>query len=49
MEHAIARERDGRESTGRGRADLHVHTLYSDGGQSPEAIVRAAAVPSTGT
>jgi hypothetical protein len=32
----------GRE-TGRGRADLHVHTLYSDGGQSPEAIVRAAA------
>jgi predicted metal-dependent phosphoesterase TrpH len=26
-----------------GRADLHVHSLYSDGGQSPEAIVRAAA------
>jgi predicted metal-dependent phosphoesterase TrpH len=26
-----------------GRADLHVHSLWSDGGQSPEAIVRAAA------
>jgi hypothetical protein len=26
-----------------GRADLHVHSLYSDGGQTPEAIVRAAA------
>jgi predicted metal-dependent phosphoesterase TrpH len=26
-----------------GRADLHVHSWYSDGGQSPEAIVRAAA------
>ena len=30
-------------SSCRGRADLHVHTLYSDGGQSPEAVVRAAA------
>jgi predicted metal-dependent phosphoesterase TrpH len=29
--------------TRRGRADLHVHTLYSDGGQAPEAVVRAAA------
>jgi len=29
--------------TGDGRADLHVHSLYSDGGQTPEAIVRAAA------
>jgi predicted metal-dependent phosphoesterase TrpH len=26
-----------------GRADLHVHSRESDGGQSPEAIVRAAA------
>jgi predicted metal-dependent phosphoesterase TrpH len=26
-----------------GRADLHVHSLWSDGGQSPETIVRAAA------
>jgi predicted metal-dependent phosphoesterase TrpH len=26
-----------------GRADLHVHSRYSDGGQSPEVIVRAAA------
>ncbi len=26
-----------------GRADLHVHSLVSDGGQTPEAIVRAAA------
>jgi PHP domain-containing protein len=39
MEHITT----GRDTTGRGRADLHVHTLYSDGGQSPEAIVRAAA------
>jgi predicted metal-dependent phosphoesterase TrpH len=26
-----------------GRADLHVHSYWSDGAQSPEAIVRAAA------
>jgi predicted metal-dependent phosphoesterase TrpH len=26
-----------------GRADLHVHSVWSDGGQRPEAIVRAAA------
>lgn len=26
-----------------GRADLHVHSRWSDGGQTPEAIVRAAA------
>src|SRR4030095_16068286 len=26
-----------------GRADLHVHSNWSDGAQSPEAIVRAAA------
>jgi predicted metal-dependent phosphoesterase TrpH len=26
-----------------GRADLHVHSVWSDGMQSPEAIVRAAA------
>ena len=26
-----------------GRADLHVHTLWSDGSQRPEAIVKAAA------
>jgi predicted metal-dependent phosphoesterase TrpH len=26
-----------------GRADLHVHSCWSDGAQSPEAIVRAAA------
>lgn len=43
MESVIARKPAGRDATGRGRADLHVHTLYSDGGQSPEAIVRAAA------
>jgi hypothetical protein len=28
---------------GWGRADLHTHTLWSDGAQSPEAVVRAAA------
>jgi predicted metal-dependent phosphoesterase TrpH len=43
MNNLIAHDRERRESTGRGRADLHVHTLYSDGGQSPEAVVRAAA------
>jgi hypothetical protein len=43
MNNLIAHDRERTESTGRGRADLHVHTLYSDGGQSPEAVVRAAA------
>ena len=43
MNDLVAHDRKPRESTGRGRADLHVHTLYSDGGQSPEAVVRAAA------
>jgi predicted metal-dependent phosphoesterase TrpH len=43
IDDAIAHHRKRGESTGRGRADLHVHTLYSDGGQSPEAVVRAAA------
>ena len=33
----------GRRDARRGRADLHVHTLYSDGGQAPEAVVLAAA------
>jgi predicted metal-dependent phosphoesterase TrpH len=31
MEHVLA-----------GRADLHVHSTWSDGGQSPQALVRAA-------
>ena len=43
MNDLAAHGRKPRESTGRGRADLHVHTLYSDGGQSPEAVVRAVA------
>src|SRR4030095_8886570 len=32
-----------RRDARRGRADLHVHTLYSDGGRAPEAVVLAAA------
>jgi predicted metal-dependent phosphoesterase TrpH len=32
----------GRRDTLLGRADLHVHSTWSDGAQSPEAIVRAA-------
>ena len=24
------------------RADMHIHTYYSDGGQSPAEVVRAA-------
>ena len=45
MDDAIAGGTGRRQSHSscRGRADLHVHTLYSDGGQSPEAVVRAAA------
>jgi hypothetical protein len=45
MDDAIAGGPGRRQSHSscRGRADLHVHTLYSDGGQSPEAVVRAAA------
>lgn len=45
MEHILerARRRRQRRAMFTGRADLHVHTLYSDGGQAPEVIVRAAA------
>jgi predicted metal-dependent phosphoesterase TrpH len=43
MTHAITRHTADRGSARRGRADLHVHTLYSDGGQAPEVVVRAAA------
>jgi len=43
MSHLIAHDRERRESANRGRADLYVHTLHSDGGQSPGAVVRAAA------
>ena len=32
----------GRRPVPRGRADLHVHTVWSDGAQHPHAIVRAA-------
>jgi len=32
----------GRRPVPRGRADLHVHTVWSDGAQQPHAIVRAA-------
>ena len=39
MNNLIAHDRERTESTGRGRADLHVHTLYSDGGQSPALAV----------
>jgi hypothetical protein len=43
MSHRIASDMTARNGARRGRADLHVHTLYSDGGQAPEAVVRAAA------
>ena len=43
MEFALRRDRLRRRASFTGRADLHVHSLYSDGGQAPEAIVRAAA------
>jgi predicted metal-dependent phosphoesterase TrpH len=53
MEPTLARTRWGltagllaprhRLAASDGRADLHVHSTWSDGAQSPEAIVRAAA------
>ena len=43
MSPAIAAHRAHWHAARRGRADLHVHTLYSDGGQAPEAVVLAAA------
>jgi len=43
MEFALRRDRLRRRASFTGRADLHVHSLYSDGGQAPEAIVRDAA------
>lgn len=43
MEFALRRDEPARRTSVSGRADLHVHSLYSDGGQPPEAIVRAAA------
>jgi hypothetical protein len=42
MDHFLSRQAP-RSKSPDGRADLHVHSLVSDGGQSPEAIVRAAA------
>src|SRR5262249_53765562 len=43
MEHMLRRDRrQRRQAIFTGRADLHVHSLYSDGGQMPEVIVRAA-------
>jgi predicted metal-dependent phosphoesterase TrpH len=38
-----ARRRSRRESIPTGRADLHVHTAWSDGAQRPAAVVDAAA------
>lgn len=43
METLLPRSPRRRAERPDGRADLHVHSRYSDGGQSPEAIVRAAA------
>jgi len=43
MDSVARARRGGRRCTGSGRADLHVHSVYSDGGQTPEALVRAAA------
>jgi predicted metal-dependent phosphoesterase TrpH len=43
MDFALRRDRPRGRPSFTGRADLHVHSLYSDGGQAPEAIVRAAA------
>jgi predicted metal-dependent phosphoesterase TrpH len=43
MDGVLTRDRARRRPLCGGRADLHVHSLYSDGGQVPEAIVRAAA------
>ncbi len=43
MDGVLTRDRARRRPLCGGRADLHVHSLYSDGGQAPEAIVRAAA------
>jgi predicted metal-dependent phosphoesterase TrpH len=51
LEFLLAEARDqgakplitGGVAAGAGRADLHVHTLWSDGAQAPEAIVQAAA------
>src|SRR5262245_52770192 len=40
---APRREARGHLAATLGRADLHVHSNWSDGAQSPEAIVRAAA------
>jgi hypothetical protein len=42
MDRVRARQRASRRPGVEGRADLHVHSLYSDGGQAPETIVRAA-------
>jgi 3',5'-nucleoside bisphosphate phosphatase len=43
MSDAIEPGTVSRDAGRRGRADLHVHTLYCDGGQAPEAVVLAAA------
>jgi len=43
MDALLPRGQSTRAESSDGRADLHVHSLYSDGGQTPEAIVRAAA------
>ncbi|HXA97766.1 MAG TPA: CehA/McbA family metallohydrolase [Candidatus Dormibacteraeota bacterium] len=42
MDVMLLPRRVGRRSMWSGRADLHVHSVYSDGGQTPEALVRAA-------
>jgi len=43
METILRRDRrQRRQAIFTGRADLHVHSLYSDGGQMPEVIVRTA-------
>jgi len=43
MDDFLPRGQAPRPESSDGRADLHVHSLVSDGGQTPEAIVRAAA------
>ena len=43
MSQAITSLTAQRNAAHPGRADLHIHTLYSDGGQAPEGVMLAAA------